>query len=100
MKCDAADSCTEEAEWQGERIIPTKNHEEEVMSRVERAIRLLLREMRDGCPDCRACKAFCQAHEKVMYDLIIEPRKNKDLRELLRKQSKSEQPSPDSSSSV
>mgnify|MGYP001587215659 FL=1 len=51
--------------------------------RLERAIILALRELRDGCNDCRTCGSYCDAHEYEAYNIAFSPRQSKVVQEIL-----------------
>lgn len=52
--------------------------------RLNREIRLFVRETRDGCVECRACRGTCHEHSKMFGDLLRHPRKYLDLKRRLR----------------
>lgn len=43
--------------------------------RLARAVRLFLRELRDGCVDCRLARGYCAEHARVARDCFLHPRK-------------------------
>jgi hypothetical protein len=47
--------------------------------RLNREIRLYVRELRDGCLLCREVKGLCHDHHKLACDLLVNPRKYLDL---------------------
>jgi hypothetical protein len=49
--------------------------------RVRREIALRIREMRDGCLDCRAVRGLCPRHAQEAEKLILSPRKYLNLKE-------------------
>ena len=58
----------------------------EFEDRLERAISVLVQEMKDGCNDCRETPNdhLCQEHQKAALELITNPRSSPELRELLK----------------
>jgi hypothetical protein len=49
-------------------------------ARLRREVRLYVRELRDGCNECRAARGLCHDHGKVVDDLILHPRKDSPLK--------------------
>jgi hypothetical protein len=43
--------------------------------RIARERRLLIREMMDGCNDCREMKGLCTKHYPIAVQMILHPRK-------------------------
>lgn len=42
--------------------------------RIARERRLLIREMRDGCNECRIVKGLCKKHYYIAVDLTLHPK--------------------------
>ena len=51
--------------------------------KLEKAIVLALRELRDGCNDCRVCGSYCNAHEDEAHNIAFYPRQSKAVQEIL-----------------
>ena len=47
---------------------------------------IILREIRDGCPDCMDVPGggFCDAHRQKAYDICMNPRDVPEVQELLK----------------
>lgn len=44
-------------------------------SKVRRAVQLAIREMRDGCLECRAQRGLCHRHWPAAVELVLNPKK-------------------------
>lgn len=55
----------------------------EFRKKLNKAIRILFREMRDGCCDCRKAKGFCQEHIDEARRIAYDPKSSKELQRLL-----------------
>jgi hypothetical protein len=58
----------------------------EFEDRLDRAISVLIQEMKDGCNDCRDMPGdfLCKKHQDEALDLITNPRGSAELKELLK----------------
>ena len=55
----------------------------EFARKVRRSQRLAVREMRDGCNDCRACRGLCPAHAEAALEVVLRPRNSPAVKEIL-----------------
>lgn len=53
------------------------------LKRLNRARKLLCREIRDGCPDCMETRGYCKPHLIEVREMTLHPTKNKQLMDML-----------------
>lgn len=52
------------------------------LTRIRAAQKLAIRELEDSCCDCRR-GAVCGNHQKELYDIVLHPKTNPRVREIL-----------------
>lgn len=59
----------------GREWVSEMSSDPQYRKRIARERRLLIREMRDGCNDCRGMKGLCEKHYPIAVQMTLYPRK-------------------------